>query len=105
MPLEPPAGENQVAVSTPFQMHIHLIQRIGRVEGFGEQARLMVESRTADVAVDFLQTDEIGVLFLDNVDNPFNPVSTVAPADSFVDIVTQQPHPQPAPHKCSYRPV
>src|SRR5579875_4167624 len=60
-------------------------------ESMGQQARLVVIMRTADMPVHFLQTYEIGGLFLYDFDDPFQPVATIT-ADSFVDIIGQQTH-------------
>jgi hypothetical protein len=64
----------------------------GRVEVFSQQPRLIVESRTPHVAIDLLQADQVGILRLDHVDDPIEPILPIAPADPFVHVVAQEAH-------------
>ncbi len=42
--------------------------------------------------VHLLQTHDVRVLVLDDIDDPFQAISAVAPANAFVDVVAQEPH-------------
>ena len=52
-----------------------------RVQRLAELLGLIVVARSRDVAVDFLQTDQVGVLGLNDLDNPLETVTTIATAD------------------------
>ena len=67
----------------------------------GEQPRLVVVAAAADVAIDLLQADEIGILGLDAVDDAVERIAAVATTDPLVDVPTQEPH-QP-PHSARRR--
>jgi hypothetical protein len=62
------------------------------MELLGEQFGLVVVPRPADVAVDLLQTDQVGILGLDDLDDPFEGVPAISAADAFVDVVAEDPH-------------
>ena len=49
----------------------------------------------ADVPVDLLEADQVGVLVLDDLDDPLDPVTPVAAADPLVDVVAEQSHGHP----------
>jgi hypothetical protein len=49
-------------------------------------------ARAAMIAGDLLQTNQIGVLFFDDLDDPLQTVEPITAADAFVDVVTQKSH-------------
>jgi hypothetical protein len=58
----------------------------------GQQARLIVVSRSPRAVRNLLQTNQIGLLVVDHVDHPIESVSPVPPTDSLVNVVRQQSH-------------
>lgn len=88
---ERPARQNQVAVAAFAVRDVQLKQMRLDAELMSEQARLIVVVRAADMAIDFLQTDQIGFLFLDDFDDSFETVAAIG-SDTFVDIIGQQTH-------------
>ena len=62
------------------------------VEMLSQHPRLVVKAAAAHVLVDLLQADQVGVLLLDYLNHASKVVAAVAPADSFVNVVAQQPH-------------
>lgn len=86
-----PTRQNEIAVSAFAVRHIQLIEMRLRAEMVRQQSGLIVEARTANIAIHFLQANEIGILFLNYFNNPFEAIAPVA-ADAFMDIVSQQTH-------------
>jgi hypothetical protein len=67
--------------------------KMGRgVEVPRQQLALVVKTRAANVVIDLLQANQVGVLLLDHVDDARQVVAAIAAADSFVDVVAQKPH-------------
>ena len=62
------------------------------IEIIGQQPRLIVKARAANIVIDFLQANQVGVFLLDDFDHPLEPVTAVAAANPFVNVVTEQPH-------------
>ena len=62
----------------------------------GEAPGLVVVPRPADVAVHFLEADEVGLRLLDDPDDPLDSVAPIAAADTLVDVVAQQSAPMVA---------
>ncbi len=54
--------------------------------------------RAAHVAGHFLQANEVGIFRLDDVDDPLQAIQPIAPADAFMNVVTQKTHSCPNPH-------
>ncbi len=92
MRLERPARQKEVAVSSFAEPHIHLVGPLQVAEVVGQQLGLVVVAGAADVAVDLLQADDVGVLRLDDGEDPPESIAAVAAADSLMDVVTQDPH-------------
>ena len=92
MCLKRPARQQQVSVTAGADADIQLMHVRGGFEMFGQHLGLMVKLRTLDVQVDFLQADDVGVLLLDDRDDPFNLVAPVETADAFVDVVAKEAH-------------
>ena len=87
-----PARQDQVAVAAALQPHVRLMQEGDGMEIVGQHPRLIVKARAADVVIDFLQANQVGIFLLDDFDHPLEPVAAVAAADPFVNVVTEQPH-------------
>ena len=87
-----PDRENQVAVAAHFERYVVLIECLGRVQPGCQQLGLMVESRAADVVVDLLQADHVGLEVLDDLGNPLKAIATVAAADALVNVVADDAH-------------
>jgi hypothetical protein len=65
------------------------------VKGLDELTRLVVVPRSRHVTIHFLEADQVGVLILDDLDDPLQTVATITPADAFMNIVAEQSHGQP----------
>ena len=65
------------------------------MKGLDELTRLVVVPRSSHVTVHFLKTDQVGVLILDDLDDPIQTVASITPADAFMNIVTEQSHGYP----------
>jgi hypothetical protein len=87
-----PARQDQVPVATFLVRAIELVQVRARVQLSRQELRLIVKSRTADVAIDFLQTDEVRLLRGNHVDDSLDPIPTITATDAFVNVVGQQSH-------------
>src|SRR6188768_3510114 len=90
--MDRPARDDDVAIATRLEPHGRLTQIADGVEVFGQQLRLVVKAAAADFAIDLLQADQIGILFLDHADYALEIVAAIAAADALVDVVTQKPH-------------
>ena len=86
---ERPARENQVAVASALEPHVELIEVSRRMERLAEFPGLVVVPRSRDVTVDLLQADHVGVLGLDDLDDPLEAVATIATADPLMNVVAQ----------------
>src|SRR5205823_5371628 len=82
----------QIAVTAGLEANGGLAQASHGFEAIGQQARLIVITRAAHMVIDLLQANQIGILLLDHVDDPFEVVAPVAPADSLMNVVAQKPH-------------
>ena len=60
-----------------------------RMQAPRSDSGLVVVARPRDVPVDLLQADEVGVLGLDDLDDPLEAVAAIASADSLVNVVAQ----------------
>ena len=89
-----PPRKHEIAVGAIPHRHVRLEDRMA-AEVAGEQPRLVVEAAAANVAIDLLQADEIGILRLDAVDDPRERIAAVAAADPLVDIPAEEPHGEP----------
>ena len=65
-------------------------QRLAQLPG------LVIVPRPRHVTIDFLKADEIGVLGLDDLDDPIETIEAVAAADPLVDVVAQKAHGHPS---------
>src|SRR6266568_170261 len=92
MPLKRPPRQDEIAVAARLVRAIHLKERVLEVKVLGHQPRLIVEARAARVVIDFLQTDQVRVLLLDHLQNPFQAVAPVAAADALVNVVAEKSH-------------
>src|SRR5262249_31159017 len=54
--------------------------------------RLVVILRAPGVAGDFLQADERGVFFLDDMPDSVEPIAMIDAADALVDVVSEESH-------------
>ena len=90
--LQRPAGEQEIAVSPIAQPDIHLVDPLPVAEVVGQQLGLIVVTGAADVSVDLLQADDVGVLRFDHGQDPAEPVAAIAGADPFMDVITQNAH-------------
>ena len=88
---ERPAREDQIAVAAITVRDIQLIEVRLDAKLMRQHCRLVVETRTTNVTVHFLQANEIGFLLLDDIHNSLDSVTAIR-ADTFVDIVGQQAH-------------
>lgn len=89
---ERPTGQDEVSIAAVLDMDVELIEVLGKAEVIGQELRLIVEFRAADAPVDFLEADQVGVLFFNDLDNSLDPVPAIAAADSLVNVVANQPH-------------
>ena len=82
-----PAAEDQIAVAADFKAVIELKTAASSSKILAQQQRLIVVVRAANIAIDLLQTNDIRVLSLDRLLDPLEPISPVASANAFVDVV------------------
>ena len=87
-----PSREDQVAIDAATQMNVRLKEMAAGVEVFGQQPRLIVEPRSRHMPIDFLQANQIGVFGFDDIDDPGEMISSIAPPDPLVHVVAQQAH-------------
>ena len=66
MRLQRPARQEQVAVPALAKPHVHLVDPFQVAEVVGQKLGLIVKPRTADVPIDLLQADDIGIFGLDD---------------------------------------
>src|SRR6266446_6199455 len=92
MALKRPTRQDQIAVTSLLVRTIHLKKRVFKVKVPGHHLRLVVEARPARVVIDLLQTDQVRVLLLDHLQNPFQAVAPVAAANAFVNVVAKKSH-------------
>ena len=57
-----------------------------------ELPRLVVVPGSRHVPVHFLKADQVRVLVFDDLDDSFETIAAVAPADAFMDVITQESH-------------
>ncbi len=58
----------------------------------GKHFHLIVVMRTANVAIDLLQANDVGILVLDHPNDAFQAVAAIPAADALVNVITQQTH-------------
>ena len=87
---------SEVAVAAVLQPHVELVKVGHGVEGLGQLTRLVVVPRSPHVPIDLLEADQVGILVLDDLDDPFQAVAAVATADAFMDVVAQESHGHPS---------
>jgi hypothetical protein len=75
-----------------FQPDVGLVETRDGTEVVGESFGLIVAARSRDVAIDFLQTDQVGVLVFNDRQHALQHITPVATADSFVNVVAQHTH-------------
>ena len=92
---ERPARQEQIAVTAVLQFDVELEQVGGGVKSLDELTRLIVVLGSRDVSVHFLKANQVGVLILDDLDNPVQAVATITSADTFMYVVTEQSHDLP----------
>ena len=88
LPKRPPR-QDEIAVTAVLQLDVELKHVGSDVKGLDELTRLIVVPRSGDVAVDLLEADQVGVLILDDLNHPLQPVTSITPADAFMDIVAE----------------
>ena len=59
------------------------------MQRLAELLGLIVVARPRDVTVDLLQADQVGVLGLDDLDDPLETVTTITTADPLMNVVAQ----------------
>lgn len=83
-------AENRIAVPTLLQSHVALKRKMSKAKSRCEQFRLEIVPRAGYSFVDFLQERDVGLHVGQRFDNPLRLVTTVAPADAFVDVVSDE---------------
>jgi hypothetical protein len=84
-----PARQQEIAVTSRFDMNIELIDSVWQAKTFGEAFRLIVKFAAAHVAIDFLKTDKVGRFGINHFDHTFKPVTAIATADPFMNVVAE----------------
>src|SRR5262249_51413740 len=79
-----------------FELHIELEQMGREPKGLGEPSGLVVVPRPRYMTVHFLETDDVRILVLNDLDDPVEAVSPVASPDSLVNVVAQEAHGHPS---------
>lgn len=87
-----PAREEQISIATLFHFDIELKQMCGRLKPLLQYSGLIVKPTATDIAIDFLQADDIGRLGFDDLLDPLEAIAAVSAADPLVDVVAQQTH-------------
>jgi hypothetical protein len=87
--LQWPTRKQQIAIAAMFQRYIHLKKLCRDMKLLSQQVRLIAKTRSTDVVVDFLKTNQVWILMLDDLDNPFEPIASIASADAFMNVVAQ----------------
>ena len=90
MAKEGPARQQQITVSTGLDVDVELIHSVGQFQAFSKKFWLVIEPTSANVAIHFLQADDVWRFGCDHVYNPLKPVSPVASTNPFMNIVAQQ---------------
>ena len=62
------------------------------MEGLDELTRLVVVPRPRHLPVHLLEADQVGILVLDDLDDPLEAITPVSPADAFMDVVAEKSH-------------
>jgi hypothetical protein len=87
-----PSREDEIAIPSPFEFDVELKKKGHRMQGLDQPARLIVMASPRDIAINFLKTDQVGVLIFDDFDDPFQSIAAVTSADAFMDIITKNSH-------------
>ena len=87
-----PARQKQVPIAAFFHFDIKLKKVSGGLKPFLQQGRLIMKPAAADVAIHFLQADDIWRFGFNDLQNPLQAIATISTADPLVDVVTQQTH-------------
>ena len=84
-------AQNRVAVMPLLQSNIGLISAMRQLECIAQHIDLTMMMGPWDVLVHFLHQHDIRSAMLNRLDHPVEPIESIDAADSFVNVVRDQP--------------